>query len=1054
MKKKLLAGLAALTCLSGALMISSPSAFASELPNDGIQVVNEETTKTNYYRTIPQQLIDRGEFDYGGLHYTVSESGTFTVSAVSNPASVKELILNYTGNKGLISYGTIDWTKYTNLENIIITGNSLTYTHEILAALPSGVNLYLGGACNIGDSIPSTIKNVYVYATHYNGFHDLDSEGFTTKITTTNVEKIYYNEFYQEHNNPSSFNSLNLTNKNGVSLKAELFTDWSYPEEVFHAISDFDSNGKVFEATGYYSVSTNSDITSTGSLNYSLDNISESVIDLDCTSLSYGSSIPYIDRTYGKIYMPQNKDYTFQNLTCDELIIRPVSGQTFSILNFANVKTLRFTKGISNFTINEDELYESAKLEKIYIPTSAKDKFSAITSREDLVPLVEYYDSTTYEKPTNSYLSEDGNIYNVKNGKYTIEEMEQAKLLLQTMGLEVPAGTVIDEMMAYYEVPMFDYSNYNPLYSARSFDTIVVPKNIDATKVVEAFQFIATLNHGEMSDATSTIIINTADYTPGYNGNLKLTIKFPDNYQVEKDILVKVMNTTNDNAYILDGNDVYIITNDTNGKSLASLMSPLMEYHLMETQVEYDESPLISADYGYLAGNSYQASLTSGKARVVVSNVELLNEDELPGDTSQEAPEIAENAEIIFKEINTIYTPESVDGSRFMSVMRDFLCTVDGEIYNDYGFAIGTTQGRTNKEDYTFTAWSKVGSLEYDRQIQVKIIDFEYDMGFVIFDDGDIAVIFNSNSNYTNEQIETAIKAFLTTNELNAYSFEMPSEKIDLTQTYEGTYDEGVVYIVNSGVNVKYSSADEPVDQTDLKQGFHVLTDVMYTKDFTPEEVLRALGKNILLKDGKLYTEDFTVEYTTIEKSNYVNVVFKNGEEEIYKTQIKLEQIESDYSYIFARSYKFDYGHLIMNKQTKAPEYDINNIMLDIIPRFRGLMKPFATEAVVDFTKEGLTDVDGIYQVGNGSYYEYEYNIEVANIKHLVRTNEVTVDGNGPVGETVSDRLNDFVDDFKTRFEENKVFKAATIALGTITGILILWAIYAIFRKLFKWLRR
>ena len=143
-----------------------------------------------------------------------------------------------------------------------------------------------------------------------------------------------------------------------------------------------------------------------------------------------------------------------------------------------------------------------------------------------------------------------------------------------------------------------------------------------------------------------------------------------------------------------------------------------------------------------------------------------------------------------------------------------------------------------------------------------------------------------------------------------------------------------------------------------------------------------------------------------------------------------------------------------MNKQTKAPEYDINNIMLDIIPRFRGLMKPFATEAVVDFTKEGLTDVDGIYQVGNGSYYEYEYNIEVANIKHLVRTNEVKVDGVDPVGETVSDKLNDFVDDFKTRFEENKVFKAATIALGTITGILILWAIYAIFRKLFKWLRR
>ena len=128
--------------------------------------------------------------------------------------------------------------------------------------------------------------------------------------------------------------------------------------------------------------------------------------------------------------------------------------------------------------------------------------------------------------------------------------------------------------------------------------------------------------------------------------------------------------------------------------------------------------------------------------------------------------------------------------------------------------------------------------------------------------------------------------------------------------------------------------------------------------------------------------------------------------------------------------------------------------MIDIVPRFRGLLKPFETETVVDFTKKGATDIDGIYQVGNGSYYEYEFNVEVCNVESAIRTNEVIVDGNGPVGENISDKLNDFFDDFKVRFEENKAFKAATIALGTITGILLIWGIWAILRKIIKWLRK
>lgn len=1068
MKKKIFMGLAALTALTGTLAISSPNVFASELPNEGIQTVAEENTQTyrvnNYYRMIPQQIVDMGEFDYGGLHYTVSTSGFFDASASSDPSKEKVLILNYMGNKGKVTYASsIDWTKYTNLEDVIVTGNSLNFVRDILAQLPSGVNLYLGGACNLGIVLPSSFKNVYVYASYLNTYNDLDSEGFKDYITSSTVEHIYINKFYEMNCNPTAFDNLNLTNGFSEPLKTELCNEWKYPEDIFYALSDFVPNGKVFESVGYYTVSTNSDITSTSSLTYNLESISEDIVDLDASALSSGAMIPF-DQEFRKIYMPQNKDYNFQRTVCDELIIRPYSGSdALNITNFDSVKALRFIKSVSNFQITTDTLPTGSKLEKIYIPESLKDKFTAITSRSDLAPLVEYFDLNSYVAPTNAYLSEDGNIYGVKDYKYSIEEMEQAKTLLQLMGLEVKAETVIDEMLAYYEVPLMDYSQYDPLYDARAFDTIVVPKNMDAAKVLEGFEFLITLNHGYMADGDSTITADTTNYQVGYNATLPITITLPDNRVITRDITVRVMNVESNIGYILDGNDVYVVTNPTTQiKSLASLMAPLMENYLMETQVEYDQSPLLdTASYGYLAGNTYTATLSSGKAKVVVSSVELVDTPELPDTGNSENGDQTndntneEQSNVVFKEIINIYTPESVDGSRLMSTIRDILCTVDGEPYEVPGFAIGTSQGRTNKEDYTFNAWTRIeNTYVYDKDISVKIIDFNYDMGFVVFADGNIAVVFNSNKNYTNEQIEEAIKAFLTAQSLNAESFEMPKTTIKDIKTYEASYEQGTIYIINSGVNVGFSSSNQAVDQTEVKQGFVALTEVMYTKDFTKEEVLRALGKNILLKDGKLYTEDYEIDYTTKEDSNWVDVVFKSGETILLKTSIKLELIESEYSYIFARAFRFDYGYLLMDKQVKAPEYTLNDVMVDIVPRFRGLLTPFETETTIDFTKTTTADVDGIYHVGNGSYYEYEFNIEVANIAHLVRTNEVLVDGVAPVGETTADKLNDFLEDFKVRFEENKAFKTATIALGTITGILLIWGIWAIISKFFKWLRR
>lgn len=1048
MKKKILLT-ASLAALFGIFIGTTPALYVQA--EEAMQTETEVSKNASpYFRDVPEELLQKGEFDYGGLHYTV-RSGYLTANPISNPNEVTELILNYDFGKGTVTYSEdIDWSLYTNLETVIATGTSMEYCKSILGALPSGQTLY-ATSCDFGSALATMpFKNIYFYFVYDPVGKNILCTDFTSNLATSGVEVIHVNSFIQDNcsSTINAFNYNNYANKNNRSLKITILDSYPYPEEVFYPISEWDTSSPTFGAIGYYRHIETSTATSMGNFSFNTKLVSEKVKDIALNSSS--GSILNTTHPYRKVYMPQNTDFNFSNLHAEELIIRaPSSSAVFTFESFGNVKAIRFVRSVSNLKIASNLTKpENLVLEKIYIPNEYKQRYSAITENSLFEGMIEYYNCESYSFPTNTYLSDDGNTYGVRDGSYTIEEIETSMDTLQTLGISVKNGDVIDDIMNKYEFPIRDVSTRLPKYSLRAFDTILVPKNINATKVLEAFQFIMPLNYGQMCDGEGmTITCDTTNYKVGYNATLPITITFPDKRQISKEVTVKAMPTEADLAYILDKDDVYIITNLTNEnpKSIATLMNPMMENHLMETNVEYEESPILNSfDGGYFAGNSYSATLSSGKVKLVCSDVALT-------ETTPPDEPVTNQDGYVMKEITKIYTPESIDGSRLLSQMRDFMCLKDGEPYNDFYFGIGTNAGRTNKENYTFSAISKLSeAYTYDKKISVEIIPSNYKMGYVIFEDGDIAVLFNHSEHYTKEQIETSIKAFLTSQSLNAESLSIPTDTYASTKTYEGSYDNGKIYIVNSGVNLTFSTPTEAVDQTNLKKDYVALNKILYTKGYTTEEVLRALGKNILLKDGKPVTEKFDVEYTTKENSKTMTAIFKIENKEILKETFYLEQIEAEVSYIFARASNFDTGYLILEQQAKAPAYTLNDIMKDVISRFRTLLVPFETKTTMDFTKTGTTKLEGIYPQGNGSYYSYLYNVEVAKLKDNIQTNDVTIDGK----KAPTNQLDSIFNDFKENFENNTAFKTMSILLGTILGLGLIYVIYLILHKFHKWLKK
>lgn len=443
------------------------------------------------------------------------------------------------------------------------------------------------------------------------------------------------------------------------------------------------------------------------------------------------------------------------------------------------------------------------------------------------------------------------------------------------------------------------------------------------------------------------------------------------------------------------------------------------------------------------------------------SVLRLLSNTESSTDTTTSTYEI--------KDIEKIYTPKSIDATRLVSQMRDFMGTKDGVVDKTINYVGDISLEHSNEENYSFTFKAIKDSLNYSKNIDVEILSFDYKMGYVKFSDGDIAVLYNSQEDYTHADIEKGVKAFLESQNISTDELTIPNQSYYLTKTYEGSYSGGKLYVVCSGVNIYYTSLTAPTDESKEKEGYVGMDRLEYTSEFTREQALNIVKNQLLLYNGEL-VKDYTVTFTEKEGSNYVNVEYKKNGLSLLKDQIYCKQIESSYTYVFVRSYSFDYGYIATPKQETTPAYDLNTFMADIIKTFRTILGSFSNTATIDFTKKGTADVDGVYRMGNGAYYSYEYNVEIIDTLQAttpetpstetpttpddLTNNEPTTDEGSLITNEFIDSVKSNFDKFKTQFEENNIFKATTIIIGSITGLAIVWVIWAVTRKIIKWLKK
>ena len=842
--------------------------------------------------------------------------------------------------------------------------------------------------------------------------------------------------------------------------------DLKYPEEVFYPCSDFTTRSSYLGCTSYYRASTANEILNKSSLIERIEAIDDSVEDLVFDGTSTTALIK--EHSYGTLVLPNVLNYNLNGFTAKEVAVPINNNKSIDVNYLTNIETLRFlpqgSGGLIKITATLYDAASGTKLKQILIPKGYEASFANLTSRDNINSIIEYYDPQTYTMPTSASFKYNEETIRCTGG-YAIDEAKSEVERLKTLGIDYKAKP-IDEIVADYELPLIYSNTLKDDYSLRDMKTVILFKDIDIDKVIEEFKDYMPLNNGRTCDPDGFSItnINKDNYTKGSDGEITLSVKFKDNTVKDVTLYVKQLTQTSPYAYILDSNNnINVIAPKTSTKAKLSIMvTPLMENYLNETSVEYTESELLDTTYETLnCANFYKASKTEGKIRVVTTSQSLTGEETPstptdPGTDTPTEPTTKEDTDgvdtegYVMKEITGIYTTSKIDGTKLLSGLNNYMLRYnDTTVYTT--FTIGY-DSHDNTKDYGMTISTQITQTDhYRHDINVKIITNPCEMGFVTFSDGSIAVEYYSGIPYTTDEVIKGIKAFLDSQSLPSDNVTLKA-KVPSRRTYKGTYQNGELYIVESDYNITYSSKTNPVDDSADKQGYKGVTEIGYSKDYTIEEALRIASRNMLLLDGKPVS-DYQISFTTND-SGYINYEITKDDKSLYKGTAYMKKMETNYKYVYSRISQFEYANIYFDKLEEAPTYTLNDVMKDFISQFRGLIGEFKTDETLSFTKTNDTTLAGVYQMGNGDYVNYEFNVYVDSNEHLIKSNKATVDGQAEIGETFKDKFNNFFDNFKAKFEENNIFKIMTITLGSILGLGILYLIFKLLRWILRWFKR
>lgn len=427
-------------------------------------------------------------------------------------------------------------------------------------------------------------------------------------------------------------------------------------------------------------------------------------------------------------------------------------------------------------------------------------------------------------------------------------------------------------------------------------------------------------------------------------------------------------------------------------------------------------------------------------------------------DVEVETPEVETDYSI--REVKGIYLPKTFHVGEVSNFLKLYLLMKNDEaVSEDYtiNFNYPTL---SNKENFTLTLTGTYpDEVEYTSEVPVYVTSDDVRVAYVLFNDNTLVAVTYQADELTQESLKTNMENYISntlkieaTNVVFTEGFEMTEASTYTGVTYGEDYE--VIIINTDNEDVILSSSDKPVDQEQDKEDYAVAGNIYFTSNYSLEDVIKAISNKVLYQNGIKVSDEYQVKATYNTKTITWTILVED--EEVYTCETSYKKVKDSQvgNFIYADITEYETSILLLEKGTDSKFEDIYN---HVLVNYAEVNEEALTEVEVDLSKVNETTITAVYEHTDKNFFEHQMQVYVVDLVDEIKdsTAEITKDKLtfDELVDNVKDGMNDWFNDFKTKFEENKAVKTASIIIGTITGVLLIYGVYLLIRKFIKWLK-
>lgn len=990
----------------------------------------------------------------------------FFLQPADHPEEVETLILPDIMNGKRVAYAEFNLSGYTNLKTLIMFDDGY-YCKEVLKELHVE-NLYLPINFNINDTVVGlTCDNLYYVGTFDNYW--LSTTGCIQKIKSLNAKHYYYYDWSSIYFD----NTANYLKENeNINFEKLQSSACKYTEESFYLVPNysitFNKGGatylhnysgsacpdfKTLEEFPSKMISIDSRVKTiklNGQVGIDLTDKNLELIDarsLDCANISEVKADIVLASNNSKfisLYGKANKLYLFDDYDNTIDFING-TGSNINEIYIPDTDSAKahFKKIIDSYSAKIHYYTELPAIEFKFTDNEGENLYKSRNFDADIDYCLINIDILAYNGETvtsDDYLEDKFETYNLS----VSPDIQKYKISFDCKDL-TNVDDIKSKTIDNLPTPEVEHYTFKGWYLDQDYNhevTLGTPLESDITLYgkFEHNKYILKFNTAGIGETPETLSVAYIESLP----KLKTTDKMVTGWYYD--------NTLTNKATV--------------GDELTETTTLFAKWEDLKYEVSFNTNNLVSIDPIYtlklenlptpnVEGYTFEGWFYDNNYYNKVN----IN-DNLTDDITLYAKLTSINGGYYIAEPNYIYSSSTIDAMRFLSQCKGGLVyNGNTDVTKNATITYAHNSSLTNLDDYEFTLISIIDSQNINKKLNVKIDNTLDNIAIMISKSGDLYIGFNYDDYENLDELKQIVTNFLKSKlNINNPNIEMPEVTYLETKTYQGTYTNGNVYILASGVNLRFSNSNTPVDESTLKEGYTACDRFIFTSDFKPEEAIREIAPYILKNDGTL-VKNYKIDIK-LGANNRVTLKYMVDDKQVLYRSLSYQIIDSNYSFIAGFNNSYHDSVLLVNK-TKE-DVNFNLMYKEVLKKGYSYINTLDTDYKVSLKDVSTKTFTDTIMRGNGSYYESNLSLHVVDQKKANKAGAdiITlkdIDGNEikyEYDESFMDKVNNFMDSFKDKMESSKPFKIGMIAAGSVLGILLIYVCYLLIRKFTKWLKR